>query len=275
MSANSSASTTSRMRRKRRHGERGPRSRCSGGSTLTGLVPTARTSVRGSRRRSSRAALLQAEDRAQDDLERQRLQARVQRHRLAARPALDLRRPRPRPSPRASRATCSPWKAGSMSRRWARWASSSSRITELRPISGSRMRAPLPGCRTSARRREDLLDVVGVGEHDERRRGEQADREAPAEARPAALEERAPAASTSAWSAASAVRSVRAGSGRGGGHRAGATAHDPWHSCYRSANACLPHLARCPTVGAAVGTLPYRVPTRGTTQPLSVWRSMT
>ena len=37
-----------------------------------------------------------------------------------------------------------------MSRRWARWASSSSRITELRPMTGSRMRAPLPGCSTSA-----------------------------------------------------------------------------------------------------------------------------
>ena len=54
---------------------------------------------------------------------------------------------------------------------------------------GSRMRAPLPGCRTSARRREDLLDLLGVGEHHERRRAEQADREAPAVARAAALEE--------------------------------------------------------------------------------------
>ena len=37
-------------------------------------------------------SLLEAEDRAQDDLERQRLKARMQRHRLAPGPALDLRR---------------------------------------------------------------------------------------------------------------------------------------------------------------------------------------
>ena len=46
----------------------------------------------GSRSRSAsrRGALVEAEDRAQDDLERQRLQARVQLDRLAGRPAREL-----------------------------------------------------------------------------------------------------------------------------------------------------------------------------------------
>ena len=43
----------------------------------------------------------------------------------------------------------SPWKAGSISLRCSRWGVSSSRITELGPTIGSRMRAPSPGCSTS------------------------------------------------------------------------------------------------------------------------------
>ena len=43
----------------------------------------------------------------------------------------------------------SPWKAGSISLRCSMWGSSSSRITECRPTSGSRTFAPVPGCSTS------------------------------------------------------------------------------------------------------------------------------
>ncbi len=48
-----------------------------------------------------------------------------------------------------SRAMLSPWKAGSISLRCSMCAPSSSRMTELAPTTGSRMRAPSPGWRTS------------------------------------------------------------------------------------------------------------------------------
>ena len=48
-----------------------------------------------------------------------------------------------------SRCIFSPWKAGSISLRWLRWARSSSRITEFDPTTGSSSLAPSPGCSTS------------------------------------------------------------------------------------------------------------------------------
>ena len=61
-------------------------------------------------------ALLEAEHRAQDDLERQRLEARVQRDRLVARPARDLLLG-DLAHDVGERCIFSPWKAGSMSLR--------------------------------------------------------------------------------------------------------------------------------------------------------------
>ena len=84
----------------------------------------------------------------------------------------------------------SPWKAGSISLRCSRWAPSSSRITEFAPTTGSRMRAPSPGCSTSGGAVKTSLTSLRVREVHERRRLEQAHREALAVARAAALEER-------------------------------------------------------------------------------------
>ncbi len=44
----------------------------------------------------------------------------------------------------------SPWKAGSISLRWAMCSAPSSSSTEREPTIGSSTRAPSPGCRTSA-----------------------------------------------------------------------------------------------------------------------------
>ena len=63
-----------------------PSSRCSGGSTDSGLSVKRSTWVSRSRRRSSVGALLQPEDDPQDDLERHALQPRVQRDGLVGRP---------------------------------------------------------------------------------------------------------------------------------------------------------------------------------------------
>ncbi len=49
----------------------------------------------------------------------------------------------------ARRCIFSPWKAGSISLRWLRCSPWSRRITEFLPTSGSRMRAPSPGCSTA------------------------------------------------------------------------------------------------------------------------------
>ena len=114
-------------------------------------------------------SLLEAEDGAQDDLEREALQPRVQRH-GHARAA--------RSRSRARRAASSCRSAAASSRRGRRAASacaargaapSSSRITELRPTSGSSTRAPSPGCTRVRRRHEQLLDVGGIRQDHERR----------------------------------------------------------------------------------------------------------
>ena len=83
----------------------------------------------------------------------------------------------------------SPWKAGSISLRCSRWASPSSRITEFWPTTGSSMRAPSPGCRTSGGAVKTCFTSVRVGEHHEHGARREPDREALAVAGAVALEE--------------------------------------------------------------------------------------
>ena len=102
-----------------------------------------------SRSASSRGARVEPEDRAQDHLERERLEARVQRDRLVAaasdatsRSATSSSGRRAPPSARRGRRAASACAArGARPRR----AGSPS----CAPTTGSRMRAPSPGCRTS------------------------------------------------------------------------------------------------------------------------------
>ena len=75
-------------------GPRPPSSRCMNGSIPSGRAPSVRIEVRRSRIASRRAAGIEPEHGAQDHLERQRLEQRVELHRPIARPA---RRPRARP----------------------------------------------------------------------------------------------------------------------------------------------------------------------------------
>ena len=79
--------------------------------------------------------------------------------------------------------------------RWLRCAPSSSRITEFRPTTGSSTRAP-SRMEHLGRRGEHLPRLIGVGEMHEQRRLEEAQCEAVAVARAAALEERDPVLST-------------------------------------------------------------------------------
>ena len=83
-----------------------------------------------------------AEDRAQDHLERDRLHARVQRERLAARPASSTSRATTSRTVASYARMRSPWNGGSISLRRARCS---------RPSSSSSEREPTIGCSASVR----------------------------------------------------------------------------------------------------------------------------
>ena len=120
-------------RTKRAHGP-SRRARAAGtGASRAGRAPSVEDLGQPLAQRVEARARVEAEDGAQDHLERQRLEARVEL-RAARRAASPPPRARPpRPSAPARRSIFSPWKAGSISLRCSRWAPSSSRITELRP----------------------------------------------------------------------------------------------------------------------------------------------
>ena len=192
--------------------------------------------------------LLQAEDRAQDDLERERLQARVEGDPLAPRPTLDLGggdlghdrgQPRDLLAVEGRQHETPLGQVGVL-------VEQDHRVAADQRLEDARAAARMQDLRG---RREDLLDLVGVREHHERRRGDQANGEARAEARAAAFEEgdrpRPPAHRLQPG------RSPRSRRQRRGGHAGTLPLPKPWHSCYRSANeSCLPSL-RCPTVGGS------------------------
>ena len=109
---------------------------------------------------SSRAPGVEAEDRAQDDLERQRLQARVQRDRLVARPARDLALGDLGHRARSRRSMRSPWKAGSMSLRCSQvraLVEQDHRVAADDRLEDAR---PLARVQHVGRRGEDLLDLA-------------------------------------------------------------------------------------------------------------------
>ena len=93
----------------------------------------------------------------------------------AARPARRAAssRPRARPPRRIrpeSRCIFSPWKAGSISLRCSRCASLVEQDHRVAADDRLEDARALAGVQHLGRRREDLLDLVGVGEHHERRR---------------------------------------------------------------------------------------------------------
>ena len=148
-----------------------------------GFSVNARISVSSSRSCVQLGALLQPEHGAQDDLERQAAADAG----AARSPDRGARRPPParpaRPSGPDRRCMRSPWKAGSISLRCSRCGSSSSRITECAADERLEQAGALARVQDVGRRHEQLFDLVGVGQHDERRLAEQADREALAVAR--------------------------------------------------------------------------------------------
>ena len=159
-----------RARAKRPIGPTRPSRAGSGGSSDSGLSPKASIAVSASRSASSRAPALQPEHRAQDDLERQRLQARVQRDRPRRAASARPRARRPRPSGRRARCIFSPWKAGSISLRCSRCGALVEQDHRVRADDRLEDARALAGVQHVGRRREELLDLVGVGEHHERRR---------------------------------------------------------------------------------------------------------
>jgi hypothetical protein len=133
--------------------------------------------------------LLEAEDGAQDHLERQALQARMHRERLLELPRGDLTLGELGHEPRQALHLLP------VERRQQELALLEVRVLveqdhRVAPDDGFEDVGALPGMQDIRRCLEDGLDLLRVGEDHERGLAEQADREALAVARPAALQER-------------------------------------------------------------------------------------
>ena len=131
---------------------------------------------------------VQAEDRAQDHLERERLEARVERHGLPGRPLVQLALGHLGDEVGQARHLLAVESGQHQAplRKVRALVQQDHRAGAEHGLEDARA---LAGMEHVGRRGEDLADVVGIRVHDERRRGQQADRVAAPEAAAAALVE--------------------------------------------------------------------------------------
>ncbi len=139
------------------------------GITDSGFSANASTSVSASRSSSSCGALVEPEHGAEDDLERQVLEPRVEGHRLLASASRRARARSARSSARRAAASSRRGRPAAAACAARGGSSSSSRITECLPTTGSRIRAPSPGWIASGGGGQQLLDVRRIGQDHERR----------------------------------------------------------------------------------------------------------
>ena len=170
--------------------------RGAGASRLIGRSPKASIADRRSRSSVEAFARIEAEDRPQDDLHRQALKARPELDRLSARPTRDLPLGHLRDQV-AEALHLLAVEGGKHQLALLQVRALIQQDDRVRPDDGLEHPSSLAGVKNVGRRREDLLDLVRVGDHHEGRRQRQANREPLAVAGAAALQEAQAAASRS------------------------------------------------------------------------------